>query len=210
MTNGAVDARRFAPAAARNRDAVLGVLRRVLPDGGLILEVGSGTGEHAVHFAPHFEKSSWQPSDPDSEARASIAAWTESSGARNVLPPIDLDVRDSVWPMERDDPVPRLAAIVSLNMVHISPWAVCLGLLGGASRLLTADGVLFLYGPFKIDGAHTAPSNAAFDRSLRAQNPEWGVRDLDEVAAAAVARGLTLVERFEMPANNMSVVFRRT
>ena len=209
MTKRKIDGRRFSPSAARNRDAILEILRRVLPPKGVILEVGSGTGEHAVYFAPHFKKSRWQTSDADSDARASISAWIESAGARNVLAPIDVDAREPVWPVEQDGPVAGVAAIVSINMIHIAPWASCLGLLDGAERLLAQDGVLFLYGPFKIGGVHTASSNAAFDQSLRSQDPEWGVRDLDEVAAAAAARGLTLVERVPMPANNFSVVFRR-
>ncbi len=205
MTQPNVDARRAAPAVARNRDPILEILRQVLPAEGPVLEVGSGTGEHAVHFAPHFPKSSWQPSDPNFDSRESIAAWIESTGAKNIRAPLDLDVRDSAWPV--DD---RLAAVVSINMIHISPWASCLGLLAGAGRLLAEDGVLFLYGPFRIDGAHTAPSNVAFDDSLRMRDPEWGVRDLGDVADAAAVHGLALRERFEMPANNLSVVFRRT
>ncbi len=204
-----VDARRYSPSVARNRDAILEILRQVLPPTGPILEVGSGTGEHAVHFAPHFQKSYWQPSDPDSESRASVAAWTESAGAENVLAPIALDVRESVWPLEEEDAARCLAAVISINMIHISPWSACLGLLAGAGRLLADDGVLYLYGPFRVGGAHTAPSNAAFDLSLKSRDPAWGVRDLDEVAAAAEGEGLALSQTFPMPANNLSVVFRR-
>lgn len=204
-----IDRRQYSPSAARNRDAILEILRRVLPPKGVVLEVGSGTGEHAVYFAPHFKKSRWQTSDPDSDSRASIAAWIESAGAGNVLAPIDLDVSDSVWPMEQDGLEAGVAAIISLNMIHISPWASCLGLLGGAGRLLAQDGVLFLYGPFKIGGVHTAPSNAAFDQSLRSQDPTWGVRDLEDIAAVGAEQGLTLAEKVPMPANNFSVVFRR-
>ncbi len=204
-----VDARRYSPSAARNRDAILDILRQVLPPTGVILETGSGTGEHAVYFAPHFKKTRWQTSDPDPDSRASIVAWIESAGVQNIAAPLDLNVGDSVWPMEQDGSEAGVAAIVSINMIHIAPWASCLGLLDGAGRLLTRDGVLYLYGPFKIGGTHTAPSNAAFDRSLRSQDPTWGVRDLDEVAVAAAARGLTLAERIAMPANNFSVVFRR-
>ena len=206
---GNVDARRYSPSVARNRDAILEILRQVLPPTGVILEVGSGTGEHAVHFAPHFQKSYWQPSDPDSELRASIAAWIESTGIENVLAPIELDVRESAWPVEKDGAARHLAAVVSINMIHISPWSCCLGLLAGAGRLLADDGVLALYGPFRVGGAHTASSNAAFDRSLKTQNPAWGVRDLDEVAAVAEAQGLELSQQIAMPANNLSVVFRR-
>ena len=205
MTQGRTDARRYSPAIARNRDAILEILRQVLPAEGVILEVGCGSGEHAVHFAPHFPKSLWQPSDPSSDSRKSTAAWIESSGVENVRPPLDLDVRDSDWPVGD-----ALAAVVSINMIHISPWSSCQGLLAAAGRLLADDGALFLYGPFRIDGAHTAPSNAAFDESLRSQDPEWGVRDLGDVADAAARCGLVLSERFEMPANNLSVVFRRT
>lgn len=199
----ASDARRMAPATARNRDPILAVLKRVLPRRGVVLEIASGTGEHAVHFAHNLPDIVWQPSDPDAESRRSIAAWTEASGAANVLPPLDLDAAAPSWPIDRAD------AMVCINMVHISPWRATEGLLGGAARVLPAGGVLYLYGPYKRDGRHTAPSNEAFDRDLRQRNPEWGVRDVAEVRNVASAFGLRFQEIVEMPANNLSVVFVR-
>ena len=195
------DRRRFAPATERNQAAILAVLRRVLPKIGLVLEVASGSGQHAAYFAPEFPSLTWQPTDPDDAARASIAAWVE--GIANIRPPLLLDASASAWPVERAD------AVVCINMIHIAPWTAALGLLAGAARVLRAGGVLYLYGPYRRDGRHTAPSNEAFDADLRGRNPAWGVRDLDEVAAAAKATGFGPPEVVEMPANNLSVVFRR-
>jgi SAM-dependent methyltransferase len=195
------DPRQYAPATARNREPILDVLRRHLPARGLVLEVASGTGEHTAFFAPHFPHLTWQPSDPDPAARESIAAW--AAGLPNVRPPLDLDAAASIWPIERAD------AVLCINMVHISPWAAALGLLAGAARLLPSGGVLYLYGPYKQRGRHTAPSNAAFDDSLRARDPAWGVRDLDHVADAAREAGFGPPEVVSMPANNLSVMFRR-
>ena len=197
------DARQFAPATARNREPILAVLRRVLPAQGLVLEIASGTGEHAVHFARALPGLIWQPSDPNSMARASISAWVEEAGLPNLRPPLSLDVSAETWPLTRAD------AIVCINMVHISPWRATLGLMRGAGRTLGPGGVLYLYGPYKRDGQHTAPSNAAFDESLRQQNPEWGVRDLERVIEVAEAQGLRHRETVAMPANNLSVVFVR-
>jgi SAM-dependent methyltransferase len=198
------DARRSSPSTARNRDPILAVLRRVLPAQGLVLEIAEGTGEHAVHFAAHLPRLQWQPSDPDPDARASIDAWRASAALSNLLPSIALDVTADPWPVARAD------AIVCINMIHISPWAATEGLMAGAARLLPRDGVLFLYGPYRREGRHTAPSNEAFDQDLRRRNPAWGVRDLEEVAALAARNGLDLKEVVEMPANNLSVVFRRS
>jgi SAM-dependent methyltransferase len=195
------DARRFAPAAARNREPILDVLRAHLPASGTALEIASGSGEHAVAFAAAFPTLVWQPSDPDPANRASIAAWIAAAGTPNLLPPIDLDATAEIWPLATAD------AVVCINMIHIAPWAACLGLLRGAARLLAPGGLLYLYGPFKRDGAHTAPSNAAFDESLRARDPAWGVRDLDEVREAA--EGFAPPTVVAMPANNLSVLFRR-
>ena len=192
-----------APAVARNREPILAVLRRVLPERGLVLEIASGSGEHAVYFAAALPGLTWQPSDPDPEARESIAAYRAAMALPNVLPPLALDAAASRWPVTQAD------VIVTINMIHIAPWAAAEGLMAGAERLLPASGVLFLYGPFREHGRHTAPSNAAFDESLRARNREWGVRDLDEVAALASRHGFALEERVAMPANNLSVVFRR-
>jgi SAM-dependent methyltransferase len=197
------DARRFAPAAARNREPIRDVLRGCLPASGTVLEVASGSGEHAIAFAAAFPGLVWQPSDPDPANRASIAAWIEASAPGNLLAPLALDATSARWPLESAD------AVVCINMIHIAPWAACLGLVAGAARLLAPGGLLFLYGPFRRDGAHTAPSNASFDADLRARNPEWGVRDLGEVSAAAEAAGFGPAETVAMPANNLSVLFRR-
>lgn len=197
------DPRRFAPAVQRNREPILAVLARVLPAAGVVLEVASGTGEHAVFFARALPSLTWQPSDPDDGNRASIAAFADEAALPNLCAPLPLDATSERWPVERAD------AIVNINMIHIAPWAACLGLVRGAARLLPANAPLVLYGPFRRGGRHTAPSNEAFDRGLRERDAGWGVRDLDEVAAAAGAAGLRLDEIVEMPSNNLSVVFRR-
>ncbi|MBB5691456.1 DUF938 domain-containing protein [Roseomonas alkaliterrae] len=197
------DARRFAPAAARNRGPILEALRGRLPASGLLLEVASGSGEHAVHLAAAFPALTIQPSDPDPDARASIAAWAAETGLPNIRPPLALDAAAAAWPVARAD------AVLCINMIHIAPWQACEGLVRGAARLLPPDGPLVLYGPFRRGGAHTAPSNAAFDDSLRAQDPRWGVRDLEAVAALAAAEGFAAPEVVPMPANNLIVVFRR-
>jgi hypothetical protein len=196
------DARQFAPATARNREPILEVLRRVLPAEGLVLEISSGTGEHATFFAANLPGLTWQPSDPDAAARASIVGWTAAMAAHNVLAPLDIDARAPIWPITKAD------ALVCINMIHIAPWAATLGLFAGATRILRSGGLVYLYGPFKRDGRHTAPSNAAFDESLRGRNQEWGVRDLDDVSAVATKAGLAPPEVTAMPANNLSVLFR--
>ena len=199
----AQDLRLFAPATQRNRVPILEVLMRVLPARGLALEVASGTGEHALWFAQNLRPLVWQPSDPDPEMRESILAHGQGSELGSLEPPIDLDTTRHPWPIDAAD------AVVCINLVHIAPWAATLGLLQGAAAILPPEGPLFLYGPFKRDGRHTADSNAVFDRSLRGQNPDWGVRDLDDIAAEAKAFGFLLSEIVEMPANNLSIVFRR-
>lgn len=191
------------PSVARNRDPILAVLRRILPPAGTVLEIASGTGEHAVHFAAALSHLTWQPTDRDEQALESIAAHRAASGLSNLLAPLALDAAAPEWPVGRAD------AIVAINMVHISPWRATQGLMTGAGRALTPGGVLYLYGAYKENGAHTAPSNEAFDQDLRRRNPEWGIRDLKEVAELASAHGLELVERVPMPANNLSLVFRR-
>ncbi|HUS64239.1 MAG TPA: DUF938 domain-containing protein [Kofleriaceae bacterium] len=198
-----MDARRFAPATQRNREPILAVLARVLPPSGRVLEVASGSGEHAVFFAAHLPGVTWQPSDLDADNRASIAAWRAEAGLPNLLAPLALDATADPWPVAEAD------AVVNINMIHIAPWAACEGLMRGAGRVLAPGRPLVLYGPFKRDGAHTAESNEAFDRMLRSQNRAWGVRDLADVEKAALAGGFALEETIVMPANNLSVVFRR-
>lgn len=208
------DPRRYASATERNRDPILAVLQRVLPPTGTVLEISSGTGEHAVYFAPRLAPRWWLPSDRDPEALDSIAAWRQAVPCETLQAPVSLDVCESVWPVEaghtdwlQHQPI---RAIVNINMVHISPWGSCLGLMAGAGRLLPPQGVLYLYGPFKQNGKHTAPSNAAFDASLQARNPQWGVRDLEAVVKVAQDQGLVVQATVAMPANNLSVVFTRT
>jgi hypothetical protein len=199
---GAAD-RRSSPSAARNRDPILAVLRRVLPAAGLVLEIAGGTGEHAVHFAGALPGLEWQPTDPDDQSRRSIAAWRAEAGLPNLCAPQPLDVTQSDWPVERAD------AIICINMLHISPWAATVGLLAGAGRRLPPGAPLVIYGPFRQAGVPTAPSNEAFDQSLRARNPAWGLRKVEAVAAEASEQGLTLKEIIPMPANNLTLVFRR-
>jgi len=198
------DARRHAPATERNRTAIVEVLRDVLPAEGCVLELASGSGEHAVWFARQLPGLTFQPGDPDPVNRASIAAWIAHAGAANVMPPITLDATQPDWLLPS-----RPAAILCINMVHIAPWAATLGLLRGASAVLPAGGLLYLYGPFRREGAHTSESNAMFDAVLRRGNASWGVRDLEAVTDAAQAAGFDVPTAIAMPANNLSVIFRR-
>lgn len=191
------------PAPERNKDPILEVLRRVLPPRGRVLEIASGTGQHVVHFAQALPGLAWQPSDPEAPHRESIQERVAVAGLANVAVPLVLDVRDRPWPVAEID------AIVCINMIHISPWEATLALLQEAGTVLPADGVLYLYGPYRREGRHTAPSNEAFDADLRGRNPEWGVRDLEEVERLAGDSGLVLDAIVAMPANNLSVVFRR-
>jgi SAM-dependent methyltransferase len=191
-----------APAAERNKEPILAVLRRVLPESGVVLEIASGTGQHVVHFGAALPDLIWQPSDPRPEMRASIEAWIAETGLPNVRSPLAIDVRADEWPVERAD------AVICINMVHIAPWSATSGLMRGAARLLRGKGVLILYGPYRRFGAHTAPSNEAFDVQLRASNPEWGVRDVEAVSQAAEDNQFALDEIVEMPANNLTLVFR--
>lgn len=197
--------RQRSPSAARNRGPILEVLTRVLPREGRVLEIASGTGEHAVHFARALPGVVWQPSDPDEASRASIAAWIAEEGLSNVPPPLAIDARSKRWSV----PPASVDAVVSLNMIHIAPWDAALGLIAGAARVLKPAGVLFLYGPFMRDGDHTAPSNEAFDVSLRSRDARWGVRDVVDVAREAQTQGFSLCEIEEMPANNLCVTFTR-
>lgn len=194
--------KRHAPATERNRDAIVAVLRKELPASGLVLEVASGSGEHAIHFAAAFPDLDWQPSDPDPAALTSITAWREEAGLANLRPPIRLDAT-APWLVGSAD------AILCINMVHISPWAATLGLLRGAGACLSSHGLLYLYGPYLREGVETAPGNLAFDASLRARDPHWGLRRVEEVIAAARAEDLLFDHLVEMPANNLSLLFRR-
>lgn len=192
------------PAAVRNRDPILAVLRACLPERGLVLEIASGAGEHAVHMAANLPGLTWRPTDSDPSARASIAAWAERAGLPNLMAPLALDAADpAAWPVKRCD------AVVCINMVHISPWPATVGLMAGAARVLPTGGVLYLYGPYLEAGVPTAPSNEAFDASLKARNPEWGLRTREAVSDEAWKNGLVLEDRVEMPANNLSLVFRK-
>ena len=195
------DRKQHAPATERNREPIREVLARTLPAAGTVLEIASGSGQHAVHFAAAFPALVWQPSDASEVARASIAAWRAEAQLANLRAPIALDVAAASWPLERAD------AIVCINLVHIAPWQAALGLFDGAARLLAPGALLYLYGPYRFGGV-TAPSNEAFDRWLRERDPAWGVRDVDELTAAAGRHGLALREVVAMPANNHSLVFR--
>jgi SAM-dependent methyltransferase len=196
-------ARCSAPAADRNKGPILDVLARVLPATGDVCEIASGTGQHVVHFAAALPRLTWHPTEPDARLRASIAGWIAHTGLTNVRPPLHLDVGEE-WPIAKAD------AILCINMIHIAPWAATLHLVQGASRVLAPDGVLYLYGPYRRFGAHTAPSNAAFDADLRVTNPEWGVRDMETVVEVAGTSGFVLADVVPMPANNFSLVLRRT
>lgn len=192
------------PAPERNKGPILEVLARVLPAAGTVLELASGSGQHAVHFAQHLPHLRYLPSDVDPENLASIAEWVREAQLPNLLEPRALDV---TWP---DWNVARVEAIFNANMLHIAPWDCAIGLFEGARRHLTEAGVVVLYGPYRILGAHTAPSNESFDASLRTRDPRFGVRDLEAVVELAEAAGLRLAERVEMPANNQTLVFRRS
>jgi SAM-dependent methyltransferase len=194
--------KRRAPATERNREPIAAVLREALPRAGTVLEVASGTGEHAAFFAGRFPALRWRPSDPDPEALASIGAWRDEAGLANLLEPVRLDASAEAWPVASAD------AMLCVNMVHISPWAATAGLLRGAGRLLAPGAPLILYGPFRRAGVPTASSNEAFDASLRARDPQWGLRELETVEAEAAKNGLRFERLFEMPANNVTVVFR--
>jgi SAM-dependent methyltransferase len=197
------DGRLRAPAAERNKEPIADVLRRVLPARGLVLEIGSGTGEHVVHFARAMPALAWQPSDVDAAHRESIARWIAAAKVANVLAPIALDVHRRPWPLARAD------AIVCINVLHVAPWSAALALFDGARDVVPAEGVVYLYGPYRRGGAHTAPSNARFDASLRAHDPAWGVRDVEAVVAAAARAGFACADTVDMPANNLSIVLRR-
>jgi cyclopropane fatty-acyl-phospholipid synthase-like methyltransferase len=197
-----VDRKIVSPSVARNRQPILAVMRRLFAQPAKVLEIASGSGEHALFIGRAMPGLTWQPSDPDPEARASIADWTE--GLANVPPPLAIDVQSEDWGVEGS-----FDAIVAINMIHIAPWQAALGLFEGAARLLRTGGIVFLYGPYKRDGRHTAPSNAAFDGWLKARDPSYGVRDLEEVVRVGECNGFALREIVEMPANNLSLVFAK-
>jgi SAM-dependent methyltransferase len=196
------ETKRYAPATLRNRDDIVAVLRNVLPTSGTVLEIASGTGEHAAYFAAAFPHLEWQPSDHDEAGLESIEAWRGEVNLDNLRPPVCVDAAGH-WPELRAD------AVLCINMVHISPWSASLGLFRGAADVLRAGAPLYLYGPYKRRGVATAESNLAFDQSLKARNPDWGLRDIDDVTGAAREAGFILDQVTEMPANNLSVVYRR-
>ena len=193
--------RETAPSAERNKQPILEVLQRVLPASGLVLEIGSGTGQHVAHFAGALPGLTFQPSEMDTARHASIRAWTQ--GLANVRAPLAFDVSRLPWPVTAAD------AMVCINVIHISPWEATLALMQGAGALLPPGGVLVTYGPYRREGRHTAPSNEAFDADLRSRDPSWGIRDLEAVEEVARTHGLTLEEVAAMPANNFTLVFRR-
>jgi SAM-dependent methyltransferase len=198
------DPRLNSPAAERNRAPILEVLRQVLPARGRALEIACGTGQHAVHFAAALPRWDWQPTDPDPAALVSTAAWAADTALPNLHAPLQLDVMAVVWPVEGP-----FDAVFCANLLHISPWPTCAALMQGASRHLLPGGVLVVYGPFLVDGIPSAAGNLAFDTDLRARNPAWGLRNLHDVAAAAASAGFLLTEQVPMPANNLTLVFRR-
>lgn len=197
------DLRLSSPSALRNRDPILAILSKALPAAGCVLEVASGTGEHITHFAQNVPHLLWQPSDPSPDACSSIAAWREAEGLANVLAPMTIDAGDPVWPPIEAD------AIICINMIHISPWAATVGLMRQAGQILPCDGLLYLYGPYRRGALPLAPSNQDFDLTLRTSNPQWGLRELDEVIACAEMHGLQFQDVIEMPSNNLSVQFRK-
>ncbi|MEL6352555.1 MAG: DUF938 domain-containing protein [Cyanobacteria bacterium J06627_28] len=232
------DMRQYAPATERNREPILEVLKQVLSQGdtqsgaqggaqggaqsgtkgdtkgdtqrGTVLEIASGTGEHAAFFAPRLPHLQWLPSEPQAMMRESIQAWTKAvASPANLLPVLALEVSQRPWPVEVTIPTVPICAVVNINMIHISEWAMSGHLMAGAQRVLTKDGLLYLYGPFKREGQHTAPSNEAFDGMLRDRNPAWGIRDLEAIIELAAAHQLAFEQLISMPANNFSVTFRR-
>jgi SAM-dependent methyltransferase len=194
------DGRWFTASAERNKGPILTLLGRILPRTGLVLEIGSGTGQHVAHFAKALPELTWQPSEPDAAFRESIRSWVKLENLGNVRAPVDLDVCSFPWPVSHAD------AVLCLNMIHVAPWAATEALLTGAKGVLIPGGVLFLYGPYRRFGRHTAPSNEAFDAQLRASDPAWGLRDLEAVIELAGTSGFELAEVADMPANNFSVV----
>jgi hypothetical protein len=195
---------KVSPSTARNRHPILEVLKPRLPSTGSVLEIAAGAGEHAVYNAAAFPYLQWQPTDEDPDSLDSIAAWRDHAALPNLLPPLQLDASDPAsWPVDKAD------AIININMIHIAPWEATQGLMTGAGRLLPSGGVLFIYGPYIESDIETAPGNLSFDLSLKGRNPAWGIRRLDEVTALAARHSLELSERIVMPANNLSLFFRK-
>jgi len=203
------DKRLQAAAIERNREVILDVLQKHLNQNGTVLEIASGTGEHAVYMAPHLPTYDWQPSDFDEDNHASIEAWRERSGAANLLPAIQFDVTEPRWPVEMIKPKKPITAIVAINLIHISPLEVTEALMNGADRILDKGGMLYLYGPYKVSGEHTAPSNIQFDSWLKGRDSSWGVRDMESVSDMAHSYGFSKPEITPMPANNFSLVFKK-
>jgi SAM-dependent methyltransferase len=198
------EAKRYAPATQRNRDAIADVLRDVLPKQGTVLEIASGTGEHMVHFAARFPNLDWQPSDYDAAGLESIAAWSAEAALPNIAPPVQIDASVPDWPVTTAD------AILCINMIHIAPWTAAEGLMAGAGQVLPNGGVLYLYGPYREQAVPTATSNEDFDVSLKSRNLAWGLRSVEDVVALAATHGIAFEARISMPANNLSLVFRKT
>lgn len=203
------DNRQYAPATQRNCDVILEILLEILPQQGTMLEIASGTGEHSVFFAPYLQPRKWIPSDPNPMAIASITDWQKHYPSDNLVAPLQIDVTETDWSSRGALQSQDIRAIININMIHISPWQACLGLMVGAKGLLPVGGILYLYGAFKQNGQQISSSNAEFDLSLRYQNPEWGVRDLEDVITVATAQNLVLQKVKAMPANNLSVIFER-
>ena len=199
--------KRHAPATSRNREPILKVLKQHLPSKGNILEIASGTGEHGVFFAPYFSPQQWIPSDQDPECLASIKSWRRDSSTDNLQSPLTIDVMKENWHQSLTSQ--NIRSLICINMIHISPWEACVGLIKGTSQILPSDGVLYLYGPYKVNNQHTAISNEQFDESLRLRNPLWGIRDLESVAKLAQKNDLHLKEKIAMPANNFSLIFEK-
>lgn len=200
-----MDARQYADATQRNREPILQVLKSIISPKSTILEIASGTGEHAVFFAKHFRSCCWIPSDPNPTARASISAWKNHFRIDNLVAPLALDVVQPSW--NNSVANSKIDLIVNINMIHISPWSACVGLIAGVRQILSPGGMLYFYGPYKRNGKHTAESNHQFDIALRRRNPQWGIRDLEAVVDLATAANLQLQQVIEMPANNLSVIF---
>ena len=200
--------KKYAPATARNRQPILNVLQTVIPRDGNILEIASGTGEHAYFFAPHFSEQQWISSDRQKECLESIQAWQQDCPSNNLQPPLSLDVMTSNWykPLMSQG----IKAIICINMIHITPWLAYIGLIQGAKEILPSKGIIYLYGPYKIQNQHTAPSNEQFDHYLKSQNSSWGVRNLEDVVSVAHAHGFVLEKKVAMPANNLSLIFQKS